>query len=153
MPVDYSSLPFPTAAHDVTPVTTPSTDVSHNGEHPPTNDDEVAHTQDLPDTNSPEPSTTTASSHPVLRTNRKLTDAGRSFADSIQAAKARVLERREKQRQLRDGTAVVMEEMLDDTDSERDQFACLCREGVMEDFPDTFSETDDFVAAVSDERG
>ena len=148
-PVDYFSLPFPTTARDVTPVTTPSTDVSHNEEHPSTNNNEVAHTQDLPDTHSPEPSTTTASSRPVLRTDRKLTDAGRSYADSIQAAKTRVLERREKRRQLRDGTAVVMEEMLDDADSEHDQFACLCREGVMEDFPDTFSETDDFVAAVA----
>ncbi len=50
---------------------------------------------------------------------------------------------------MRAGTAVVMEDMLDDDDSEHNQFACLCHEGVMEDFPDTFGKTDDFVATVA----
>lgn len=28
-------------------------------------------------------------------------------------------------------------------------FACLCREGAMEDFPNSFGESDDFAAAVA----
>ena len=50
---------------------------------------------------------------------------------------------------MRGGTAVLLEDMMDDVDSEHNQFACLCREGVMEDFPNTFGEMDDFAAAVA----
>ncbi len=139
-PIDYSTLPFPTSIPDVTPVT-PVADLSHDDKQPPANNPTLAG-------GSPEPSATAASSRPVLRTDCKLTDAGRSYADSIQAAKARVEERWERQKQVIAGTAVVMEDMLDN-DNEHDQFACLCREGVMEDFPDTFSKMDDFAATVA----
>ncbi len=115
-------------------------------EQPPTTVSKVNHTIEE---GSPEPSTTTTSSRPVLRTDRKLTDVGHSYADSIRVAKACVEEWREIWRQMRDGTAVMIEDMLDDVDSEHGQFACLCHEGVMKDFPDTFNKTDDFAATLA----
>ena len=60
-------------------------------------------------------------------------------------------QRQEKRKQLRGGTAVVLELgwAVDEVHSEDNQFAFLCREGAMEDFPDTFGDTDDFAAAVA----
>jgi hypothetical protein len=52
---------------------------------------------------------------------------------------------------MRGGTAMVMELQgtVEEVNGESEQFAFLCREGAMEDFPDTFGDTDDFAAAVA----
>ncbi len=79
-PIDYSPLLFSTSIPDVTPVTIPSADLSHDDEQPPTIASRGNPTQDG---GSPEPSTAATSSRPVLRTDCKLTDVGRSYTDSI----------------------------------------------------------------------
>ena len=39
--------------------------------------------------------------------------------------------------------------VVDVDDGVANQFACLCREGVMEDLPDSFESTDNLAAAVA----
>ena len=127
-PVNYSSLPFPQVTTQVTTPPSPSTV-----------------TPSVSDVTVP-PSAIPPSSPPHLRTARKLTDAGRSHAESIQSAK-RHLEtlqaNRERRRELRElqnkGQALVSEADND--------FAYLSHEGVLQDLPDSFGETDDFTAA------
>jgi hypothetical protein len=95
-----------------------------------------------------------------------LTSVGHSYSESIQAAKAHLQKVRanaERRKQMKGKDAVMTtmqnkpeamrEEMMrevgnvgNDID---DQFACLCCEGVMEDFPDSFGETDDLAAAAA----
>jgi hypothetical protein len=52
---------------------------------------------------------------------------------------------------MRGGTATLMELQgtVEEVDGMGEQFAFLCREGAMEDFPNTFGDTDDLAAAVA----
>jgi hypothetical protein len=95
----------------------------------------------------------------VLRAVRKLTPAGQAHADSICAAKAhleRVRRNTDKHREERSVVEVedeVTEEravaVADLEDEDEGDFAFVCREGVMKDLPDKFSESDDLTAAVA----
>jgi hypothetical protein len=147
-PVDYSSLPFPPAV--ITPTlalpTTPSS---------PSVPNDVAATQptsveDPIDPPIPAPITRNA---PNLRITRNPTKAGRSYAESIQSAKdhlAKLRANREQKRALKEGgRTLMMEEMTEEIMPGNEDFACLCREGVLQELPDTFGEADDFSAATA----
>lgn len=151
-PVDYSPLPFPTS----TPATmVPSSDNATDGDSvppPPTSHNDAP---SPPTSDSASPAITT-SARPALRTERKLTSVGHLYSASIQAAKAhleKVRANAERRKQIRANEEGIREEMMrevgnvgNDID---DQFACLCREGVMEDFSDSFGETNDLAAAAA----
>ena len=134
-PVDYSPLPFPTGAPgDITP----PGDITLPSDHPTLDDDTG--------TGADTPAALPLSPRPLRE--RKLTSAGHAYAQSIQAAKAHLDKLRantERRKQMNQGTAAVV---VADEDVV-DQFACLCREGVMEDLPDSFGAADDLAAAAA----
>ena len=122
-PVDYSSLPFPPEIHNAEPTTSTPSPSIHTSPTPPP----------LP---------------PTLHPTRKLTEAGRSYADSIKSAKShleKLRSNREKLRQLKESGHTFS--MIPESNS--DSLVCLSRGGILQDFPDSFAETDDFTAAAA----
>jgi hypothetical protein len=135
-PVDYSSLPFPPAVH------------ASQTSTPPLDNPDTDHTDPpLPiSTNTTNPSILPSlPSPPTLRPSRKLTDAGRSYAESIQSAKQHLENLRANRARKRDGQAFLTEEIVDDDLD----FAYLCRKGALQELPDSFGELDDFTAATA----
>jgi hypothetical protein len=64
--------------------------------------------------------------------------------------KAHLEQLQERRRQRRGGVAMVMEQgTVEEVNSEDEQFAFLCCERAMEDFHNTFGDTDNFAAAVA----
>lgn len=140
-PVDYSSLPFPaTVAHPTTPPASPNASTSSDATpHNDSNTPSIAHPSSPP---------VTIPSAPILRATRKMTEGGRNYAESIQLAKAhleKLRANREKRRELKESGRTSMVEHVD-TDGD---FACLCREGVMQDLPDSFGELTELTATAS----
>ena len=142
-PVDYSSLPFPP---DLPEPHIISADVNEPSITPAT--------PTLPDIPviTPAPTSTPTPHIPNLCANRKLTEGGRSYAESIQSAKnhlERMRANKEKRRELQEsahGQSSMVEEIEDVN------FTCLCRKGVLQDLPDSFGEEvedEDFMAAVA----
>ena len=143
-PIDYSSLPFSPLSPDNIEPTAPTPSTSPPPEPPVT----APLSAPLP-AQPPLPSSTPPSPPiPHLRATRKLTDAGRSYAESIQSAKShleKLRASRERRRELREsGRSSMVEEIMEDTN-----FTCLCREGVLQDLPDSFGEVGDFTAAAA----
>jgi hypothetical protein len=147
-PIDYSSLPFPpTSSPDSEPVVIPTSDDISSPHQS---------TDPIPPIASPTslPPTSASPSLPVphLRVTRKLTEAGRSYAESIQSAKnhlAKLRSNREKQREIRATGRTFLIDDIEETDSGLCNFASLRREGVLQDLPDSFGETADFTAATA----
>lgn len=142
-PVDYSTLPFPVPAPDAI---TPVPDHPTLDDEPPASHDDVV----IPPPASNAGVFPPPPSRPTLRTERRLTPAGRAHAESIQAAKAHLVTlranaaRRQQVREVGEKAAMVLE-VDGDVDN---QFACLCLEGVMADLPDSFEPTDDLTASA-----
>jgi hypothetical protein len=157
MPVDYSSLPFPTTT--VLDADSPVTSLPPSS--PPTSTSTAVTAPSVPDpASSVSPTSVVIPSVPAsnLRVTRKLTEGGRSYAESIESAKKhleKLRENREKRRELRNSSRALLTTRVDDDDVSDDEcrnectFACIRREGVLQDFPDSFSETDDFTASVA----
>jgi len=137
-PIDYSPLPFPASVLNPDVLSSPNNEVSHDAV--PASDASPAH--DAPPL--PMPSAPQATSSRVLRADRKLTDGGHSYAESIRAAKEHLEKLRaskERRRQMRDA-----QPMSDDV---ADDFAALCHGGLMEDLPDSFAACDNLAAATA----
>ncbi len=148
-PVDYSSLPFPVKTPDavvddiaVPPLSAPPED--------------IAAPLPAPVADAGTPGAPLPSSRPTLHVERRLTAAGHAHAESIQAAKSHLerlranAERRKQLRQAGEGATMLADHgVVDADDGVADQFACLCREGIMEDLPDSFESTDNLAAAVA----
>jgi hypothetical protein len=136
-PVDYSSLPFPSTVHDTLPVV-------------PSDDSDA--TNDIPPTISTPPSTHSTAANsatvPNLRIVRKQTEGGRSYAESIQLAKDHLEKLRANREKRREAQRTLLTESVAPIE-DGDDFAYLCREGVLQDLPDTFSEVEDFTAATA----
>ena len=131
-PVDYSPLPFSPAVHDaiIPPPTAADSDLI------PASDDHASSS-----TTAHGPSA--APSDRILRSDRKLTGGGQSYAESIQAAKVhleKLCTSKERRRQMREASQ--KSQVINDRTS-------LCFEGLMEDYPDSFDDPDDFVAAAA----
>ena len=139
-PVDYSSLPFPAAvlaptppsSHPSSPPASPLTPPSIP--QPLTPEQPVLPTANtIPSLPSP-PAVPPLPAKPNLCGIWKLTEGGRSYADSIQSAKDHLQKLCANREKLR-------------TRSTAD-FAHLCHEGAQE-LPDSFGEMDDFTAATA----
>ena len=147
-PVDYSSLPFPsTVLHPETTTTPASPDdsTSNDGNSTESTPTPTAiHSSPLPTPNIP--------SKPTLRGTRTLTAAGHSYAESIASAKAhleKLRASRERRRELKEKDQTSLAENVDPNIDDGD-FACLCREGVMQDLPDSVGEDLTMTAASLD---
>jgi hypothetical protein len=141
-PVDYSPLPFPAEVHDT--ITPPN---------PPDTHDDVAtdHASLLPPSEAPSMPSATG---PVLRTNRKLTSGGYSYEETIQAAKAHLEKLRgnaERRKQMKEaGRRNTLRKEGESGLGQADgHFTALCEEGLMEDLPDSFNDSDNFAAAAA----
>jgi hypothetical protein len=161
-PVDYSSLPFPTVAFDAA--------IVNDGPAHPVVEDAVPVENNAPTIEPavPPPSILSPSvpspsiPSPSARPERRLTEKGRSYADNIKSAKAHLEKMREnaaRRRETREAAGRFVEEraaalverarIVEEIEDGGEEFACLCREGVLEDLPDSFSEFQDFSASVA----
>ena len=159
-PLNYSPLPFPADVFDTIvpdPNLPSSSDVAQP--LPPSHDDDEV-PPSTPNNDGPtSQAVETPSSRPVLRADRKLTGGGQSYAESIQAAKVhleKLRANRERWRQMKEAgkeRAEMVTEGLDAAEGEVDKanehFANLCREGLLEDPPDSFKASDNFAAATA----